>query len=197
MWKVVAFVLAVIALGHLAVRYVRKNPLAPEIIDSQVVVQSQDYEVRFRRSGDVEGTYFIAGVTSEDWSPRPVNATLAVYGMQTGTEYMRSHPDFHLLGSQTSTRLEGVATPLSLVAASREVYGEVRGLIDDHARRERSGGERLCVTLAGEALSVSSAESLEDGRDATSLVAQSNAEPIVYADRLEVADCADLLAARR
>jgi hypothetical protein len=197
MWKVVALVLAVFVLGHLAVRYVRKNPLAPRVVDSLVVVDSQDYEVSFRRSGEVSGTYFVAGVTSDDWSARPVNATLAVFGLQTGTEYTRSYADFHLYGSETSDRLSHVAEPLSVVAASRPVYGELRGLLDDYARRAGRGGERLCVTLSGEALAVASAESLEDGRDVTHTVLQGNTSPIVWVDQLEVQDCRDLLAARR
>ncbi len=196
MWKVVAIVLAVVILGHLAVRYVRKNPLAPRTVDSLIVVESQDYEVTFRRSGDVSGTYFVADVASEDWSPRPVNATLAVFGLQTGTEYTRGFADFHVYGSETSDRLANVATPLSLVAATRPAYGELRELVDDYKRRA-DGGERLCVTLSGEALAIASAESLEDGRDVTTTVLQSNAAPIVWVDQLEVQDCTDLLAARR
>ena len=197
MWKVIALVLVVFLLGQLAVRYVRKNPLDPRVVDSEVVVDSQDYEVSFRRSGEVSGTYFIADVTSEDWSARPVNATLQVFGMQTGTEYSRSFADFHVYGSETSERLSHVSEPLSLVAADRPVYAELRGLLERYARRAARGGERLCVTLSGEALAVSSAESLEDGRDVMHTVLQGNTAPIVWVDHLEVQDCSDLLAARR
>ncbi len=51
------------------------------------------------------------------------------------------------------------------------------------------------MTLSGTALSIASAESLEDGRDVTVRLAHENdGEPIVYADQLDVDDCADLLA---
>jgi hypothetical protein len=198
MWKVVAFLLAVFILGQLAVRYVRVNPLGPVIAGNQVVVESQDCHVRFQRDGAVSGTYLIATVKSQDWTSRPVNARLEVFGLQTGTEYLRGYPDFHLYGSSSSARLVSAATPLSLVAANRETYAALRGLLERYERRALDGGERLCVTVSGEALSVASAESLDDGHDETARLArESEGEPIVYADRLDVADCSDALAAVR
>ncbi|HKC49232.1 MAG TPA: hypothetical protein VKF60_00455, partial [Myxococcota bacterium] len=163
---------------------------------NQIAVESQDYRVRFERDGAVAGSYFISDAKSEDWTSKPVNARLRVFGLQTGSEYLRGYPDFHLYRSASSTRLENAAASLSLVAANREIYGTLRGLLDRHERRERSGGERLCVTLSGTALSIASAESLEDGRDVTARLAHENdGEPIVYADQLDVEDCSDLLAA--
>jgi hypothetical protein len=200
MWKVVAFVLAVLAvsiLGHFAVRYVRKNPLDPVVRGAEIAVESRDYEVRFQRNGAVSGTYFVSAAASEDWTSRPVNARLDVFGLQTGTEYLRAYPDFHLYGSASGSRLASVATPLSLIAANRETYGELQGLLDRHQQRAGSGGERLCVTLSGESLSLVSAESLEDHHDSTPTLAAANAEPIVYVDRLDVADCSELVAAGR
>ena len=198
MWKVVAILLAVFILGQLVVRYVRVNPLAPVIEGNQVVVQSQDYHVRFQRDGAVSGTYLIAAATREDWTSRPVNTRLDVFGLQTGTEYLRGYPDFHLYGSASSARLLPSATPLSLIAANRETYNALCRFLDRYERRALDGGERLCLTVSGEALSVASAESLEDGRDETaSLVRESDGAPVVFAQQLEVADCSDALAAGR
>src|SRR4029453_13833960 len=61
MWKVVLLVLALFVLGHFAVRYVRVNPLGPVVEGNQVVVTSQEHELRYRRSGPVVGTYFVSG----------------------------------------------------------------------------------------------------------------------------------------
>lgn len=196
MWKVVAFVLAVFILGHFAVRYVRKNPLDPVNEGAEIAVESLDYRVRFQRNGAVAGTYFVSDATSEDWTSRPLNARLEVFGLQTASEYMRGYADFHLYGSSSGARLANVATPLSLIAANRESYGMLRALLDRHARRADDGGERLCVTLSGEALSLASAVSLEDGHDATATLTNGNdGEPVVYADRIDFADCTKVLAA--
>jgi hypothetical protein len=196
MWKVVAFLLAVFILGHFAIRYVRKNPLDPQIDDGgDVVVESRDYRVHFDRNGAVAGTYFLSSATNLDWTSHAVNARLQVFGSQAGTDYMREYPDFHLYGSASGQRLADVATPLSLIAANRETYGVLFQLLDRNAQRVSDGGERLCVTLSGEVLSVSAAESLEDGRDATASLGQTSSEPTVYVDKLDYADCSDVVAA--
>jgi hypothetical protein len=196
MWKVVAIVLAVFILGHFLIRYVRTNPLDPDVDGTQVVVESQDYRVHFRRNGAVSGTYFILSVTSQDWTSRPLNARFEVFGMQSGAEYARMYPDFHLYGSDSATRLAAVATPLAVIAAERGTYGQLRALIDRFEDRAGDGGELLCVTLSGDALSIDSAESLEDGHDVTDSLQRGNAEePIVFVDQLDVDDCSALLAA--
>lgn len=195
MWKVVAFLLAVFVLGNLVVRYVRTNPLDPTLEGTQVVVESQDFRVRFDRNGPVSGTYFVESATSEDWTSQPLNARLMVHGQQTGLEYLRSYPDFHSYGSESDARFASMATPLSLIASGRKAYGDLHALLESHAQRAANNGERLCVTLSGDALSVASAESLEDGHDTTPTVAHGNdGDPVVYVEKLAVVECKELLA---
>jgi hypothetical protein len=195
MWKVVLLLLAVFILGHFAVRYIRSNPLDPEIVDSEVVVESEDFQVRFQRTGEVAGTYFLADAKDTDLSSQPVNARLQVFGMQSGNEYMHVFPDFHVYGTESSQRLAGTATPLALIAADRKTYGDLRELLGDLTERQANKGERLCVVLSGEALFLSSAESLDDGHDVTAMLEKQNSDPIVWVDSLDVKDCRELLAA--
>lgn len=196
MWKVVLLLLAVFVLGHFAVRYIRKNPLDPVIEDGQVVVESQEDQVRFTRNGPVAGSYFIVDADSEDWTNRPVNLRLHVLDVQSAIGYMRTYPDFHLYRSESVARLAGVAMSLQVVAANRETYGELRGLLSDHDSRSSEGGERLCVTLSGESLSLASAESLEDQTDHTGLISHLVGDtPILYVESADIGDCSDRLAA--
>src|SRR5262245_46790795 len=197
MWKVVAVVLAVFAIGHLAVRYLRKNPLAPEVEGRQVVVTSQDYEVHYERSGPVEGTYYVSGAESRDFTDRPVNAILWVVDADSARGYMRGYPDFHLYGSESGERLCNVASPLAVVASSSATYGDVVRLLDQHERRTASRAERLCVTLTGEALSPVSAVALDSGRDDPGAAQRLTSEtPVVFATGFAVADCVDALSPR-
>jgi hypothetical protein len=198
MWKVALFLLAVFLLGHLVVRYIRKSPLDPVIEGNQVVVESQDDEVRFSRNGAVSGSYFIVDAKSEDWTDRPVNLRLHVLDVQSAADYQRSYPDFHLYRSESVNRLSGVAMSLQLVAANRETYGVLRGLFDDHESRMSNGGERLCLNVSGEALSLASAESLDDHTDRTPFVARlTGDDPIVFVESADVADCADRFAGQK
>ncbi|HTO09553.1 MAG TPA: hypothetical protein VMR86_21055 [Myxococcota bacterium] len=195
MWKVIAFLIVVFVLGELVVRYVRKNPLDPEMSGTQVAVESQEFDVRFQRNGRFSGTYFVSGAKSMDWTREPVNARLEVIERDAARAYLESYPDFHLYGSDSSTRLAATAAPLALVAANRMAYGDLQALLARHEARSRDGGEHLCIAVAGESLTLATAESLEDGHDgAASLTAASSDGPTVYADELRFGDCAELLA---
>jgi hypothetical protein len=198
MWKVIAFLVLLIVAGNFAVRYVRRNPLTPVVDGSQVVVESQDYGVRFQRTGAFSGTYLLADAKSEDWTREPVNARLRVIEREAAREYMQTYADFHRYGSDSSTRLGNVAAPLALIAANRATYGDLQALLSRHEGRQVAGGERICVAVSGEALTLVSAKSLEDGHDVSVLVERSNDDgPTIYADELRFGDCTELLASSR
>jgi len=194
MWKVVALVLAVFVLGHFAVRYLRRNPLGPVVEGRQVVVTSQSWEVRFARNGPVKGTYFVSDADSRDYSDRPLNAVLWVIDAEVAREYLRNYPDFHLYGSDSSQRLRDVASPLAVIAATSPAYNDLHSLVAEDDERASTHGERLCVTLAGTALTPESATSLESGADDPSAAQRLAGEsPVVFADKVKVADCVKAL----
>jgi hypothetical protein len=196
MWKVIAFLLLLFIVGHFAVRYVRSNPLTPVVDGNQVVVESQDYGVRFQRNGRFSGTYYLSDVKSEDWTKEPVNARLRVIERESAREYLQTYADFHRYGSESSTRLANVAAPLGLIAANRATYGDLQALLSSHEGRQVAGGERLCVAISGESLTLLSAQSLEDGHDTTPLLEHAESDvPTIYADELRFDDCTELLAA--
>jgi hypothetical protein len=196
MWKVVALVLVVAVLGHFAVRYLRVNPLGPVVEGRQVVVTSQNYEVRFDQSGPVAGTYFISLAESRDLTDRPVNAVLWLIESGSARDFMRGYPDFHLYGSESSERLRNVGAPLAIVAANAAAYTDLVALVELHAARADARGERLCVSLAGTALSPASAVSLETGSDVPEAAKRLAGDtPVVFAESLDVGDCVKMLAA--
>ncbi|HTO54520.1 MAG TPA: hypothetical protein VMR50_14135 [Myxococcota bacterium] len=193
MWKVAAFLLAALVVGHYGLRYVRGNPLEPRLEGSELAVVSRDHAVRFQRDGAFGGTYFVSDVESTDWSSEPVNLRLRVFEATLAREYMRGYPDFHLYGSDSSARVAGGAAGLSLIAANRGTYGDLRALLDRHEERASKGGERLCVTLQGESLHLVAARFLDDDHDSTKTVEDmESGSSVVYADRLDVVDCAAL-----
>jgi hypothetical protein len=194
MWKVVLLLLAVFILGPLVVRYVLKNPLDPSVDGNEVVVESQEYEVHFTRAGPLSGTYLVVNAESEDWSAQPVNALLSVVPLHEASDYLRAYPEFHLYGEQSNAQIAGIGRPLSLIAASRLVYGGVRGLVDLYGSRNAGHGERLCVTVSGDTLQLASVQGLEDRQDHTAVLARYGDEAVVFAETLSVSDCAKLLA---
>lgn len=195
MWKLVALVLALFVLGHFVVRYLRVNPLGPVVEGSQVVVTSQELELRYRRSGPVAGTYFVSAAESRDFGAEPVNAMLWVIEAEAARGYMRDYPDFHLYGSDAGERMSGVAAPLAVVAASSATYSGLVRLLDQHEARSGGHGERLCVRIGGTALSPDSAIALDSGRDDPSAGQRLlGRTPVVFVDALEIEDCVKALA---
>jgi len=193
-WKIVAIVLALAAAGHLAVRYLPRNPLGPSVDGGEVVVTSQDYEVRFARNGPVKGSYFVFDAESRDFSDRPLNAVLWVIDADAARDYSNSYPDFHLYGSDSSERLRDVAGQIAVVAATSPAYADLRALVAEDDERATMHGERLCVTLIGTSLTPESAASLDSGDDDPTAVQRLIGDtPVVFADKVKVADCVKML----
>ena len=197
MWKVLAFLILLVVAGQLAVRYVRVNPLGPRVEGNELLVESQEYAVRFQRNGAFAGTYLLVGVASQDWGREPVNVRVRAFDRATARDYLHSYPDFHRYGSESSARLSAIAPRVSLIAATWKSYGDLRALVDSDAERTAAGGERLCMRVSGESVTLTAAKSIDDGRDATDLLTRSNSDgPTVYADQIDVGDCGQMLADR-
>jgi hypothetical protein len=153
--------------------------------------------VRFQRNGAFAGTYLLVNVTSLDWGREPVNARVRAFDRASARDYLQSYPDLSRYGSESGARLSAIAPQVSLIAATWKTYGDLRALVDTDAQRTAAGGERLCMRLSGESVTLSAAKSLDDGRDATELMLRSNSDgPTVYADEVEVGECKQMLAER-
>ncbi len=195
MWKTALLVVALMVAGHFAVRYLRTNPLAPVFEGGELVVETNEHVVRYSLDGPVEGTYLVAKIESQDFGDEPVNATLSAVGFASTREYLRAHPDQSVYGSVSELQIANLSAPFALIAANRIVYGELRGLIDRYDRRLEAREKWLCITIAGQALGVESAESTVSGADATSLFAmRADATRLLLATSLRVDDCDELLA---
>ena len=153
-------------LGHFAVRYLRVNPLGPVVEGNQVVVTSQEHELRYRRSGPVAGTYFVSAAETRDFGDGAGERD-AVGDRRR--DRARLHARLSRLPPvRLRRRASGCATwPLRsrIVAASSATYSDLVRLLDQHEARAGGHGERLCVRIAGTALSPDSAVSLDSGRD--------------------------------
>ena len=67
-------------------------------------------------------------------------------------------------------------------------------VVDLHAERIRSGGDRTCVTLAGERLMLESVRLRQNGEDLTQEVGRAFSRSHFYlAEQVEIPDCVTLL----
>ena len=197
MWKALLIAVLLVGAGHFAVRYLRTNPLDPVIEGGEVVVETNEYEVRFAREGAASGVYLVASAKSEDFTNQPQNATFAVIDSATARSYLAAYPEFRRYGSPPGVELENVSSKLALVASNRIAYGDLRHLIDLFERRAAEGGDRLCVSISGEALSLASAAGLHNRSDHSGMYrTQFENQRAVFADRIRLDDCTKLLAQR-
>jgi hypothetical protein len=197
MWKAVLALLALVVLGHFSVRYLRSNPLGPTLDGDELVVETSEYVVRFSFEGPVEGTYLVARAESEDYGDEPVNASLSLVGLGSLRDYLRARPESHTYGPATEAQLDNLAQRVAIVAENRLAYGRLRDLVGRFEDRHEDQGAWLCVGVSGEAIGVSSAESLANGANATATVMKStDSARLVLASQLRVEDCDDALAGR-
>jgi hypothetical protein len=197
MWKVVLFLVVLFVAGHFAVQYIRTNPLDPEIEGGEVVVETKEYEVHLNREGPTHGVYLVDAAKSIDWSNEPANVELSLVDFTEARDFLRAYPDFHRYGSVPGLNLENSATRVALIGANRLAYGALRDLVDDYDDRVHAHGERLCLTISGEALRVSSAQSIDEGTDRTEGFQKSDeSRQRVFADQVRVDDCVKLAATR-
>ena len=197
MWKIAICLVLLFVAGHFAVRYLRTNPLDPVIENGALTIATTEHEVSFALEGAVEGSYLVAKAVSRDLSDEPANAALSVVDLAAARDYLRSHPDLHGYGSATDPQLENLSAPLALIAANRLAYGELHGLVESYTERVEDHGKWLCLTIAGDALRVTEARTLDGRSDSTaSYTKRTEDAQLLLATRVSVEDCARLLAIR-
>lgn len=197
MWKAALFLVVVVVGLHFAARYVRSNPLDPVVQSGEVIVDTNEYEVRLAREGPVAGSYLVTAVRSTDWTDEPANVALSLIGLTETREYLRAHPEFHRYGSQPGLQLENASATFWAIAANRLSYGKLRGLIDLIDERTRRNGERICITIAGDSLRVTGASSLADGTDHSArFVTRESDKRVVFVNEIEIDDCAEIAGTR-
>jgi hypothetical protein len=197
MWKGVLLLVAVVVGLHFAAQYIRSNPLDPIVESNEIVVDTNEYEVRLTREGPVAGTYLVTAVRSTDWTDEPANVALSLIGFSETREYLRAHPDFHRYGSLPGLQLENASATLWAIAANRLSYGKLRGLIDLLDERARQNGERVCITITGDSLRVVGASLLSNGTDQTArFVSRESDRRMVLVNEIAIDDCAELAGTR-
>lgn len=197
MWKAALFLVVLVVAGHFVVRYVRTNPLDPVIESNEVVVGTNDNDVRLARDGPVEGTYLVTGAESTDWTNEPANAELDVINFAEARDLLRAYPDFRRYGTSGERQFENASSTFSLIAANRIVYGDLRGLVGRVEERVSERGERVCITIGGESLRVTQAVSRDDGFDRIAAYAnRKEAMQLIFVNTLRVDDCSALAESR-
>ena len=160
----------------------------------QVVVETQDLEVRFTRGAAFSEAFMIFGGTNADMRNNVSDALLSTLAMRHASLIHQRYPDFHLCKSPGAAQAKRYIEASNFIGTTRNARRAIREAVDVHAERIRGGGERTCISIAGAALSFDSVSLKEDGRDVTGDFGQAlRLNPYYLAEEAELVDCAALL----
>ena len=160
----------------------------------QVVVETQDLEVRFTRGAAFSEAFMIFGGTNADMRNNVSDALLSTLAMRHASLIHQHYPDFHLCKSPGAAQAKRYIEASNFIGTTRNARRAIREAVDVHAERIRGGGERTCISIAGAALSFDSVSLKEDGRDVTGDFGQAlRLNPYYLAEEAELVDCAALL----
>ena len=160
----------------------------------QVVVETQDLEVRFTRGAAFSEAFMIFGGTNADMRNNVSDALLSTLAMRHASLIHQRYPDFHLCKSPGAAQAKRYIEASNFIGTTRRARRAVREAVDVHAERIRGGGERTCISIAGAALSFDSVSLKEDGRDVTGDFGRAlQLNPYYLAEEAELVDCAALL----
>jgi hypothetical protein len=169
-------------------------PRGIEVDATQVVVQTDDFEMTFRKVGPLSGSFMVFGGNNDQHRNLATHVVVAGLPMQQARAIHSSWPDFHRCASPGAAQAKRYIEDLSLIASTRAARDTLVDVVDLHAERIRSGGDRTCLTLAGERLMLESVRLRQNGDDLTQEVGRALGRSHFYlAEQVEIPDCVTLL----
>ena len=168
------------------------NPLRPEVRDREVVVRTQDLEVHYDRQGADKQTYMVFGGTKAERSNSMSNVTLATISIERAAALRRAYPDFTKCASPGAKRAQRAVMTTNFVAIDGAARKVLRKAVDLHKRSVANGGDRICVAVEGEHLSLSSIKLASSGFDLTPPRRRRGQKKASYflARKVELPECA-------
>ena len=153
-----------------------------------LIVTTDDLEARFHRTGSLSDSYMVFGGTAVRFQNSFTDVMLVTLDMSEARELQKSYPDFHRCGSPG----DAVQTTY-FVAANPAARDQLSGVLELHDMRQRSGGDRTCLSVRGDRLRLAAVKTRLDGTDITDNVQSAFEDPIVYATGVDVIDCQSAL----
>ena len=170
------------------------TPQGVEVEVSQVVVRTGDFEMTFRKVGPLSGSFMVFGGNNDQHRNLATHAVVAGLPMQQARAIHSSWPDFHRCASPGAAQAKRYIEDLSLIASTRAARDTLVDVVDLHTERIRSGGDRTCLTVAGERLMLESVRLRQNGENLTQEVGRAFSRSHFYlAEQVEIPDCMTLL----
>ena len=170
------------------------NPLAPSVEGREIVIQTDDLEVRFERQGPVSETYMLFGGTDGEMKNAISNVFVSGLAIRHASFIAQRYPKFYRCSSPGAAQAKQLIENMALVAADGPTRNTLKRAVAVHEESVASGGERTCLRFRGEQISLRSAKHREGGFDLTPQLAKGYRQTdFFFVSGAEISDCKALL----
>jgi hypothetical protein len=154
--------------------------------DSEVMLATDDLDVRFSRGESVDATYMIFGGAHTDHGNAIGKVGLSAIDVRRARPIHAKHPDFHKCKSPGARLAQNSVVQLDLVPANGKAFQKLKSAIAQFSRNLDSAGDRVCVNLQGESLKLQSVEVREEQQ---SLTEQFGSRDYLLVTSVDTVDC--------
>lgn len=170
------------------------NPLAPSVEGREIVIQTDDLEVRFERYGPVSETYMLFGGTDGEMKNAISNVFVSGLAIRHASFISQRYPKFYRCSSPGAAQAKQLIESMALVAADGSTRHTLKKAVAVHEESVASGGERTCLGFRGEQISLRSAKHREAGFDLTPQLKKGyHRTDFFFVVDAEIIDCKGLL----
>jgi len=170
------------------------NPLAPSFEGREIVIQTDDLEVRFDRYGPVSETYMLFGGTDGEMKNAITNVFVSGLAIRHASFISQRYPKFYRCSSPGAAQAKQLIEDMALIAADGSTRNTLKRAIALHEDSVASGGDRTCLRFHGEQISLRSAKHREGGFDLTSEFSKGYRQTdFFFVSGAEITDCKALL----
>lgn len=170
------------------------NPLAPSVEGREIVIQTDDLEVRFDRRGAASETYMLFGGTDAELHNSISNVFVSGLAIRHASFIAQRYPKFYMCSSPGAAQAKQFVEDMALIAADGSTRSTLKRAVALHEDSLAKGGDRTCLRFRGEQISLRSAKHREGGFDLTPQFAKGYRQTDFYfVNDAEIADCKALL----
>jgi hypothetical protein len=195
MWRVLLFIVFMALVAPLVLDWsFGSNPLAPSIQGQELVIQTDDLEVRFHRYGAAADTYMLFGGMDGEMKNGISNVFVSGLAIRHASFISERYPKFYMCSSPGAAQAKQLIEDMALVAANGSIRKTLKKAVALHDKAVASGGERTCLRFRGERISLRSAKHREGGFDLTPQLAKGYRRTDFYfVSDAEISACKALL----
>jgi len=161
-------IILVALLSLAAYGYKNYSPSGPsvKVAEDGIIRDTGQLEAHFQRRGALSGAYMIFGGNIDRKLPNSFSdITLAALSIDDASNIHSRYPDFHKCKSAGASMAQQMTRTLSLVTGSDKAFDALEDSLELHSERLQGSGDRTCVALEGNDISLSSVTLKETGSD--------------------------------